>query len=187
MSSTIGRTSFLHPGEEKAFVGGLGGGASCRLFHIPSSGVTQTVIEWAGCDSQNITTFSHFNLFGSSWTFQTHSIWYFLLQSFFSLQLPSILIPHPPQYLVLHLVYLFTLKRKGIYCSIHIKWSSCKEINCLFLYNHRSLCRNQASNSRGRSSQCFLLKQSSFLKKTNKTNPKTPKSVSSHNCSWFPV
>lgn len=95
------------------------------LFPIPSSGVTQTVIKRAGRDSRNITTFSHFNLFWSSWAFQAHSIWYFLLQRFFLLQLPSISFPHPPPHLVLHLVYLFTLKRKGIYCSFHIKWSSC--------------------------------------------------------------
>lgn len=124
----IGRSSFSPLGMEKAFAFfafGLGGAASCGVSPDVHHPLPRRVIKMAGSDSRNITTFSHFNLIWSSQAFQAHSIWYFLLQRLFLRQLPGIPSPHPPPHLFLHLVYLFTVKRKGIYCFIHIKWLSC--------------------------------------------------------------
>lgn len=43
-------------------------------YPIPSAGVMQRVIKMAGCDSKNITTFSHLNQIRSSQAFHAHSI-----------------------------------------------------------------------------------------------------------------
>lgn len=127
----------VHPWERRSlFCCGLGGAAPCSLipdahtaltphpFPLPP-GVMQRVIKMAGCDSRNITTFSHFNLIWSSQAFHAHSIETSCFRGFSHCSCPASLPPHPPPHLFLYLLYLFTVKRKGIYCFIHIKWLSC--------------------------------------------------------------
>lgn len=74
-----------HHGENQLFTPGNGEGfcgvvwvvqhhALFLTYPNPSPGVTQRVIKMAGCDSRNITTFSHFNLIWSSQAFHARSI-----------------------------------------------------------------------------------------------------------------